>query len=316
MTATKIPVGISACLMGDEVRYNGGHKRSLLCLDTLSEAFDFQKICPEVAIGLGVPRQTIRLVGSFEAPRAQGSQDATVDVTEALAQYGQQIGQQAQAFSGYILMKDSPSCGLTSTKVYTENGVHPRKRAGIFAEVLLALNPLLPMEEEARLNDAKLRENFVARVFIYHDWRVNLLPTASPAALVDFHTRYKYFVMAHSQALYKQLGQLVAKAGSLPLNELLNTYSRELFLGIVKPPSRRNHTNVLYHLLGYLKQTVGGELRQDLLESVENYRQGTVPLIVPVTLLNHYLAHYGSDYINRQFYLNPYPARWGLRNAI
>lgn len=316
MMNSKIPVGISACLMGDEVRFNGGHKRSVFCLETLSQAFEFQKFCPEVAIGMGVPRQTIRLVGDFEQPQAQGHKDASLDVTQALIEYGHQVSEQAKHFSGYLLMQDSPSCGLYSTKVYTENGAHPRKRAGIFAGVLRAAHPLLPMEEEGRLNDAKLRENFIARVYVYHDWRVNLVPNASAAALVEFHSRYKYFVMSHSQALYKRLGQLVAKAGLIPLPELLATYSRDLFTSITKPPSRRNHSNVLYHLLGYLKQTVGGELRQDVLDAVEDYRQGSVPLIVPITLLNHYLSHFASDYINRQFYLNPYPARWGLRNGI
>lgn len=316
MDEQKIPVGISSCLLGDEVRYNGGHKRSSLCLDTFSEHFDFKKFCPEVAIGMGVPRQPIRLVGELDCPQALGVNDADLNVTGALAEYGGQVAAQAEHFSGYILMRESPSCGLYSTKVYGKNGPFLHKRAGIFAQELRVRLPLLPMEEEGRLQDGALRENFVARVFAYHDWRTHFLPAPSAAALVEFHSRYKYFVMAHGQALYKRLGQLVAKAGVLPLDALVNDYAQILFLGILKPPSRRNHTNVLYHLLGYLKQEVGTELRQDVVEAVESYRLGQVPLIVPVTLLKHYLTHFASEYVRRQFYLNPHPASWGLRNFI
>ncbi len=166
------------------------------------------------------------------------------------------------------------------------------------------------------MHDPGLRENFVARVFAYHDWRTNLVPQASPAALVGFHSRYKYFVMAHGQALYKQLGQLVARAGIEPLDGLVAHYGEVFFAGIQKVPSRRNHANVLFHLLGYLKSQVKGDLRQDLVDAVEDYRLGAVPLVVPITLLKHYLSHFANDYINQQFYLNPHPARWGLRNDI
>jgi uncharacterized protein YbgA (DUF1722 family)/uncharacterized protein YbbK (DUF523 family) len=311
-----ILVGISSCLMGDEVRYNGGHKRSIFCLDTLSQAFSFQRFCPEVAIGMGVPRQTIRLVGDFEQPRAVGSSDQRLDVTDALRAYGELVSEQAKAFSGYIFMKESPSCGLFSTKVYGEKAPLPGKRAGLFAEVLQRRLPLLPMEEEGRLHDPGLRENFVARVFAYHDWRQQVLADPSAHALVKFHSRYKYFVMAHSQALYKRLGQWVAQVGLVPIDQAVERYAEVFFSGILKPPSRRNHTNVLYHLLGYLKQQVGGELRKDLLDAVEQYRLGEVPLIVPLTLLKHYLSHFANDYINSQFYLDPYPASWGLRNQI
>jgi uncharacterized protein YbgA (DUF1722 family)/uncharacterized protein YbbK (DUF523 family) len=311
----KIPVGISACLMGDEVRFNGGHKKSAFCTQMLADHFDFQRFCPEVAIGLGVPRQTIRLVGDFTAPRAVVPATNN-DVTELLAAYGREVAVLAEGFSGYIVMKDSPSCGLSSTKVYAGQSPLPGKRAGIFAQVLKELLPLLPMEEEARLNDPGLCENFIARVYAYHDWRSNFLPQATPQNLVGFHSRYKYFVMAHGQALYRSLGRLVAEAGVGDFTHRVGEYEQAFFNGIVKPPTRRNHVNVLYHILGYLKKQVAANLKQDLLKAVEDYRLAVVPLIVPITLLKHYLTHYACDYINQQVYLTPYPEQLKLRNLL
>ncbi|MFO1369923.1 MAG: DUF523 and DUF1722 domain-containing protein [Marinagarivorans sp.] len=312
---SKIPVGISACLLGDTVRFNGGHKKSDFCTQRLHDYFEFHRFCPEVAIGLGVPRQTIRLVGDFAAPRAiVPATDA--DLTEPLANYGREVATQAQHFSGYILMKDSPSCGLFSTKVYSGQSPLPGKRAGIFAQALKEQLPLLPMEEEARLNDPGLCENFIARVYAYHEWRCNLIPNASPQQLVQFHSRYKYFVMAHGQALYRQLGRLVASAGVGDFAAVLREYEQAFFNGIIKPPTRRNHVNVLYHILGYLKKQVAANLKQDLLKAVEDYRLSLVPLIVPITLLKHYLTHYACDYINQQVYLAPYPEQLKLRNQL
>lgn len=316
MPTPKIPIAISSCLLGQSVRFNGGHKRSAFCVDILADAFEFTPYCPEVAIGMGIPRPSIRLVGDWQQPRALGSVDASLDVTDALIQYGQTLAPQCQHYSGYILMKDSPSCGLFSTKVYTQKGVHPGKRAGLFAQVIQQQNPLLPMEEEARLNDAPLRENFIARVFAYHQWRTEVLPQPSAAVIVNFHSRYKYFVMAHSQTLYKHLGALVAGAGLMDVQQLLNAYSHAFFTGIVRPPSKKNHSNVLYHIFGYLKKHLNTPFKQDITSALENYRKGSVPLIVPITLLNHYLHTYGNSYIQNQFYLNPYPAHWGLRNTI
>lgn len=311
----KIPVGISACLLGDAVRFNGGHKKSDFCSTLLAEYFEFHRFCPEVAIGLGVPRQTIRLVGDFSAPRA--IVPAThADLTDALADYGREVALQAKQFSGYILMKDSPSCGLFSTKVYAGQSPLPGKRAGIFTQALREQLPLLPIEEEARLNDPGLCENFIARVYAYHDWRENFLPHASPQQLVNYHSRYKYFVMAHGQTLYRQLGRLVASAGVGDFAAVLREYEQAFFSGIVKPPTRRNHVNVLYHILGYLKKQVASNLKQDLLKAVEDYRQTLVPLIVPITLLKHYLTHYACDYINQQVYLTPYPEQLKLRNQL
>lgn len=312
----KIPVGVSACLMGQEVRYNGGHKRSLFCLHDLAPYFDFTAECPEVAIGLGVPRPAIRLHGDFERPDVIGSDNTSLNVTAALTSYSQDRAKMGANLSGYIFMKDSPSCGLYSAKVYTSTGVHPKKRAGIFAAALVAANPNLPVEEEGRLNDAVLRENFIARVYVYHRLKLIEAEGISAAKLVAFHSQLKFFVMSYSQKLYKQLGQLVAKAGVGAITKVWQEYVRELMAGTRKAPNHRGHSNTLYHLLGYLKDTVPSDFRRELAASIEEYRNHQVPLAVPMKLLSHYLDHYASDYVRQQIYLQPHPRALGLRNAL
>ncbi|MFL0810349.1 MAG: DUF523 and DUF1722 domain-containing protein [Agarilytica sp.] len=312
----KIDVGISSCLLGQEVRYNGGHKLSRYCVNHLSKVFEFHPYCPEVAIGLGTPRETIRLVGEVDNPRVVGSKTEALDVTEPLREYGEKIAAQSDTLSGYILMKSSPSCGLYSATVYKNNQPLPGKHAGMFVRALAEKLPLLPMEEEGRLNDPRLRENFIARVFAYHDWKCSVGKAPSPQKLVNFHSRYKYLVMAHSQAGYKRLGQLVAKAGVGDIKTHADTYITILMSTLKKLASRKGHTNAMYHLLGYLKEGVPGNARQELAKHIEDYREDIVCLSVPMALLSHYLKLYGSDYIKQQAYLEPYAHDLGLRNAI
>lgn len=312
----KIRIAISSCLLGEAVRYNGGHKQSQFCTDALAKHFQFVPFCPEVAIGLGVPREAIRLVGELDQPRAVGTKTLSMDVTAPLLNYAAQVTSQVAECRGYLLMKDSPSCGLYSTKVYTEKGVHGKKRAGLFAGHIRGALPLLPMEESGRLNDPALRENFVARVYVYDAWLKSVAAEPTAKALVEFHSRHKYFVMSFSQRLYRQLGQMVATAGVGSIDEVASQYIEALMIGTAKPPTRRGHVNVLYHLLGYLKESVPGGIRQDLTEAVEEYRKAQVPLAVPMKLMAHYLQHYASDYIRGQTYLHPYPYELGLRNAL
>lgn len=315
--SAKIPVGISSCLLGEEVRFNGGHKRSRVCLNLFARVFEYRSFCPEVAIGLGVPRETIRLVGeSAEHPRVVGTKTASLDVTEALYDYGQQVASEIDDVSGYILMKNSPSCGLYSAKVYKKNSPLPGKHAGMFVRGLRSRQPLLPMEEEGRLNDPLLRENFVAAVYAYHDWRCHFLPNASPKALVDFHTRYKLLLMSHGQKFYRELGQIVAEAGSAGFDERVDTYITLFMQALQKPSSRKGHVNTLFHILGYLRETLDGDVRQDIADLIERYRVGQINLSVPATMLNHYLKRHGGDYINEQVYLKPYAEELGLRNTI
>ncbi len=314
--AQKIAVGISSCLLGEQVRYNGGHKHNHYCTATLAKYFAFKPFCPEVAIGMGVPRQTIRLVVEEANARAIGTQDSALDVTDRLLGYADKVAEGGEVLCGYILMNDSPSCGLYSTKVYSDKGAPVGKGAGLFAGRLRAHFPLLPMEEAGRLNDPALRENFIARVFLYERWRREVASEPSAHKLVDFHSRHKYFFMSYGQKLYRETGAMVARAGGDDLLQLLVNYIDAVMRGTFMPSTRKGHVNVLSHMVGYLRKTVPGEIRQDLAQAIEEYRIGQVPLAVPMKLMQHYLENYGSAYIRQQVYLNPYPFELGLRNHI
>jgi len=316
MSKLKIPIGISSCLLGEEVRYNGGHKRSRVCLDQLGSIFDYRPYCPEVAVGLGIPREAIRIVDMDNQHRVVGTKTDSIDVTDELLEYGKSVGEVTKGFSGYVLMKNSPSCGLYSAKVYRNSSPLPGKFSGLFVRGLKEVNPLLPLEEEGRLNDPVLRENFVAWVSAYHDWRMTIADNPSPKLLVEFHSRYKYLVMSHSQQSYKALGQLVAGVGGADFEQCVRDYIELLMKTLKKPANRKGHVNTLQHIVGYLRDKVEPDVRKELNDIITSYRMEHVNLSVPATMLNHYLRRYGSDYINAQVYLNPYSDDLGLRNSI
>ncbi|MGS2722563.1 DUF523 and DUF1722 domain-containing protein [Porticoccus sp. GXU_MW_L64] len=309
-------VGVSACLVGQPVRYNGGHSQSKLCLQTLNQYFEFRPFCPEVAAGFGTPRPTMRLVGEPENPQLQLSEGSENLAPQLIAGFQNQLPNMAQ-MDGYILMKNSPSCGLERIKVYRENG-HPneQKSPGLFTKAVLEQWPLLPMEEEGRLNDPQLRENFILRVYTHSDFRHQVRAQPSYHNLLQFHSRYKYLVMAHSYSAYRDIGRMLANGHSQPLQQVIDDYATRLFAAIDKPARRKGHANTLLHMLGYLKDSVPGPLRQDIVDVVNSYRSGQVPLIAPVTLLRHHLEQYGSDYIRSQRYLQPYPDKLALRNQV
>ena len=313
----KIKVGISSCLLGEEVRYNGGHKHSRLCTDDLGEYFEYVSLCPEVSIGLGIPRKPIRLVGDPENPRAVGVDDADFDVTDKLQSYAREQLPSLENLSGYIFMKGSPSCGVFRVKVYLENG-NPNQSAGmgIFAAAIKKAYPLLPVEEAGRIQDAVLRENFIVRVYAYDQWKNLVKEGLSASKIVYFHSRYKYTLMAHNPQAYTELGQLVARAGSYKPEELGELYIAGLMKALMKKANRKSHTNVLMHLQGYLKKHLQPQEKQKLSEVIEQYRQGILPLIVPVTLLKHHFNNHPDEYIARQTYLDPYPEDLSLRNLI
>lgn len=312
-----IPVGISACLMGQKVRFDGGHKRSNYCLNILSECFDFKPFCPEVAAGLGTPRQPIRLVGDASNPRALGTRNLELDATDGLAEHADFVSEHHPELCGYILMKGSPSCGMERVKVYHPNGMPNEAGSGIFAARLMANNPALPVEEEGRLNDAVLRENFITRVFVYHAWKQQVANDPSMYGLIQFHSRHKYQVMAHSYEGYRELGRYLAQeAPSVTLQEAMDHYILTLMNVLQKKANRKSHTNVLLHIMGYMKKELDSDTKQDLLTAIEEYRTNKVHLVVPLTLLKHYLKRHGNGYIMSQAYLNPYPHELGLRNYI
>ncbi|RDE19511.1 DUF1722 domain-containing protein [Motiliproteus coralliicola] len=312
-----ISVGISSCLLGNEVRYNGGHSHSKLCTRVLAEHFNFRSFCPEVATGLGVPRPTLRLVGDPDSPRMVFSNDQQQDVTDRFKQaVTPMLGALAQ-LDGYILMKNSPSCGLERVKVYQANGhPHTQRTMGLFTQALKERYPDLPIEEEGRLNDDRLRENFILRVYAHHHFRMQVDGQLSLGRLMAFHRDYKYVLMAHNQREYRALGRLLAQASAGQLTELRDQYHHRFMQAIAKPASRRNHCNVLLHIFGYLKRSVQQQARHQILNLIERYRLGEVNLATPLAMLEHYVQLHGSDYIRAQRYLQPYPARLGLANRL
>jgi uncharacterized protein YbgA (DUF1722 family)/uncharacterized protein YbbK (DUF523 family) len=313
----KPKIAVSACLTGAEVRYNGGHKASRLCNQVLTDYFDFVPVCPEVAIGLGIPRQPIRLVGDPDQPQAVGTLDQQINVTQPLAEYGRKMAAELSDICGYIFMQKSPSCGLERVKVYHTNGAPVDGGGqGIYAQAFCTLHPDLPVEEDGRLNDPVLRENFLTRVFAYSAWQQLLQEGLSRRSLTDFHSRYKYLLMAHNPVQYKALGNLLGNMGRTDPKELGPRYFSELMAALKKCATRRTHTNVLQHISGYLKQAISAQDKQEMQHVIGQYRHGIVPLVVPLTLLKHHFRQHPDPYIAQQVYLQPHPENLSLRNAI
>lgn len=315
-TLERIRIGISSCLLGAEVRFDGGHKRDAYLTETLARYFEFVPVCPEMAIGLGVPREPIRLVRGPQGIRAVGARDSSRDFTDRLETYGRRMAAELKGLCGYVFKRASPSCGMERVRVYSPFGTPAGQSAGVYARAFMAANPLLPCEEEGRLADAALRENFIERVYVYRRWQDLLRGGLTPARLVAFHTEHKFQVLAHSQAAYRRLGRLVAEAGRRPMEALAREYAAELMGALKRRATRRAHANVLQHLLGYVSERLDAQDRQELVGLIERYRQGIVPLVAPLTLLEHHLRRHRVPYLERQHYLNPYPEALGLRNVL
>jgi uncharacterized protein YbgA (DUF1722 family)/uncharacterized protein YbbK (DUF523 family) len=309
-------LGVSACLLGARVRFDGGHKRNRFLLEELGEHFEFVPFCPEVAIGMGTPRPPIRLVGDVQAPRAVGSKDGSLDVTDALREYSSITSERLDGLCGFVFKKDSPSCGMERVKVYSSTGMPQRDGTGIFARAVQEANPLLPVEEEGRLNDPGLRENFVTRVLVYARWQALRQQPLSKKALIEFHTSHKFLLLAHSPAAYRELGGLLARLDSVPLDALAEDYVERVMRALRAQPSRRRHVNVLQHLLGYLRKNVDAVSRADLVDAIDDYRQGLVPLVVPIALLQHHFRRNPHPFVSRQVYMNPHPRELLLRNTL
>lgn len=316
MTDTKIVLGISSCLLGNNVRYDGGHKYDTWLVDTLGPYVDYVPVCPEVGCGLPIPREALRLVGDANNPRLI-TQKTQIDHTDRMLDFShREVGILAgKGLCGYVFKSKSPSSGMERVKVYPEKGgVASRTGIGIFAKVFLEANPLLPCEEEGRLHDPDLRENFIERIFVMKRWRQLMANNPKVGDLVDFHTGYKLLLMAHSPAHYKSMGKLVAQAALMPWEEVLQQYFIQLMTGLKKPATPRKHQNVLLHILGYFKQDISAEEKAELIELIDNYKAGLLPLIVPVTMLNHYVKKFNKSYLAGQYYLQPHPMELKLRN--
>ncbi len=310
----RIRIGISSCLLGARVRYDGNHKLDAFVSETLGRHFEFVPVCPEVAIGLAVPRPPIRLVGSPRAPRAVGVDDPQLDVTRRLLQYGARMGRELSDISGYILKSKSPSCGMERVKLYPEKGGPGVKQGrGIYAAALMAAQPLLPVEEDGRLGDPVLRENFIEAVFAYRRWQDLVASGVTAAGLVEFHTRHKLMLMAHSTERCRSLGRLVAGARQREARVLAQKYIHAFMDTLRRAPTRARHANVLMHLTGYLKTAIDSADKRELLGLIHAYRIGHVPRIVPLTLLNHHFRRHPHPYVAGQYYVEPPPDELMLR---
>ncbi|KFZ31984.1 hypothetical protein IDSA_04720 [Pseudidiomarina salinarum] len=311
---TRLKVGISACLLGDQVRYDGGHKRSSFCADELARHVEFIRLCPEVGIGMPVPRPTIRLEQHGDVTRAVIPKTGE-DVTGALQAFADRAVAQTDKVSGYVLCAKSPSCGMERVKVYDPDTGHAQKTGqGLFAARLQQRYPALPLEEDGRLNDPGLRENFIMRVYVYHGWQ-QLVAPVSKAALLEFHTSLKLLLLAHSQQVYRKLGRELAQTEVIT-SEFCRYYIEILMQALATPASRANHTNVLQHIQGYFKQQLTVAQKAELTELVLAYHAGHQPLLVPLTLIKHYLREYPDAYLSGQRYLQPYPLDLKLRYAL
>jgi len=312
-----IRVGISACLLGEQVRFDGGHKRDRFLTDVLGAFVEWVPVCPEVECGFGTPRPAMRLVRDGRVIRLRTVHDGS-DLTEPMDRYARRRVRQLadEDLCGYVLKKNSPSCGLERVKVYADNGMPGESGRGLFAAHLVERFPHLPIEEEGRLSDARLRENFVERIFAYGRLRDLFGQRWTVASLVRFHTAHKLTLMAHAPRAYQELGRLVGVAATVPRAELATRYTEQFMSALKIIATPRKHANALQHMAGYFKRQLDAASKQELLGAIEDYRRGLVPLIVPITLVRHYVRVHDVAYLAGQVYLDPQPKELMLRNHV
>ncbi|HET8647013.1 MAG TPA: DUF523 and DUF1722 domain-containing protein [Vicinamibacteria bacterium] len=311
-----VRIGVSACLLGAAVRYDGGHKRDSFLMGTLDPFVEWVPVCPEVEVGLGTPRPSLRLERHGDEVRmvvpSQGK-----DLTAAMRAHAARRAAEMERLDlcGYVLKKDSPSCGMERVKVYA-GGAATRNGRGLYAQALMERLPDLPVEEEGRLGDARLRENFIRRVFAYHRLRGFFAGRWTVGGLVAFHATQKLSLMAHSAQAYASLGRLVARAKGMNRAQVARTYVHDTMTALSRPATARRHVNVLQHMLGYFSGALPPEQRAEMVTLIEDYRQGLVPLIVPLTLVKHHVRRLGVSYLLQQVYLEPHPKELLLLNHV
>lgn len=311
----KLPLGISSCLLGQTVRFDGGHKRNDFIEQSLGQYFSFIPFCPEVEIGLGVPREPLRLIGKGKEIRCVGVNDETLDVTDKLKQSANGQNFWHSKLCGYIFKKDSPSCGMERVKIYFSD-IPSKVGVGIYAKQLMANYPLLPVEEEGRLGDPVLRENFIQRVYIMRRWQQLVKKGITAHALTNFHSQHKLILMSHDQNDCRRLGKLLATLDKQNIEKISHEYIHGAMESLKKISTKGNHVNVLQHIQGYLKCELTADDKAELCEAIERYRLGQLPLIVPITLLKHHFRNSPDPFIDNSFYMAAYPQELGLQNTI
>ncbi len=313
----RIKLGIAKCLLGEKVRYDGTHKLDRYLRDTLGQYVEWLPVCPEVETGMTIPREPVRLVGDVDAPRLVGRKSGH-DWTESMQKWGMKRLKdlETEDICGYIFKYGSPSSGMSRIKVYNEKVMPRHDGVGMWARMVMERFPQLPFEDDGRLHDPRIRENFISRIFTLKRWRDAMADGRTPGKLVDFHTRHKMLIMAHNVELYRTMGKLVAMSGAAEIDGLAEQYFAMLLKALAYKHTIKKNANVLMHAAGYFKKDITSPEKAELLELTKQYQRGLVPLIVPITLINHYVAKYGKDYLATQYYLSPYPAELMLRNQV
>ena len=313
----RIKLGVSQCLMGENVRYDGGHQLDRFIRDTLGQYVDFVPVCPEVECGMPVPREAMRLTGNPESPRLMTIRTRK-DLTEQMLTWAhQKVAELAEMeLCGYIFKSNSPSSGMERVKVYNDKGMPEKTGVGLFARAFMDRFPLLPVEDEGRLHDPKLRENFIESIFVLKQWRETCEKQKTVGNLVQFHTRNKLLLLSHSQKHYREMGKLVGHGKEYPVETLYEQYEALLLEALRLKTTVKKNVNVLHHMMGYFKKDLSADEKQELLDIISDYHRGLIPLIVPVTLFNHYVRKYDEPYLNEQTYLNPHPVALKLRNHV
>lgn len=317
MSEQKIRLGISSCLLGEKVRFDGSHKLDRFLTETLGRYVEYVPVCPEVELGLPTPRETLRLTGDPENQRLVFSKSGD-DITEPMSTWAKtRVAElEKENLCGFIFKSKSPSSGMERVKLYDKNSVPNKKGIGLFAKAFMEHFPLLPVEEDGRLHDPRLRENFIETIFTLRRLRETIARDKTAKGLIDYHTRHKLLMMAHSPEIYRQMGKLVARAGEIDTETLYRDYLGLLMKGLRLKTTVAKHINVLQHILGYFKKQLSTDEKQEMLSVIESYRARQVPLIVPMTLLNHFVRKYSQPYLQQQVYLNPHPVELSLRNHV
>lgn len=314
----KIKLGVSSCLLGHKVRYDGGHKYDSWLVETLGQYADYVPVCPEAGCGLPIPREAMHLQGEIDHPRLVTIKTG-IDHTQRMLDFcARQIELLAnEQLCGFVFKSKSPSSGMERVKVYPEKGgAAAKKGVGIFAREFMNAFPLLPVEEEGRLHDPVLRENFIERIFVMQRWHDLLNSKPKSKDLIAFHTAHKYLMLAHAPEHYRKLGKLVAEVAKRELQDVLSEYFKLLITGCARHATPSKHQNVLLHILGYFKAELTSAEKQELIELIDQYKAGLIPLIVPITLINHYVKKYDKEYLAGQVYLHPHPMELKLRNHV
>jgi uncharacterized protein YbgA (DUF1722 family)/uncharacterized protein YbbK (DUF523 family) len=313
-----IRILVSACLLGEKVRYDGGHKRDLFLIETLGPFVEWVRVCPEVDCGLPVPREAMRLAGDPDRPRLLASRTG-IDHTDRMERWAKARLDELAGLDlcGYICKKDSPSSGMERVKVYGAGGRIPaRTGVGIFTRRFMERFPRIPVEEEGRLTDPAIREMFIERVFCLRRFRDLLSRPASRGALVDFHTDHKLLLLSHDRAHYEELGRLVAGAKALSVDRLYGKYEEIFLSALTRKATPGKCADVLAHMMGYFRKMLSTTEKQEMIEVIDLYRRRRIPLVVPITLVRHYVRKYDVAYLARQRFLNPHPVELMLRNHV